>query len=83
MNIVKQFDDFEFFDKVYEGPNDPQKDRWTWGLGDDGELYFQSSDESRPYFWFPLKNNSSKARWLSLRTMKKIVKEFGQWLVFM
>lgn len=83
MKIVKSFDDFEFFNAVIGGPNDPEKDRWTWGLGDDGELYFQSSDAPRPLFWYSLKDNPSKARIVSLSVMKRLVKEFGHLLVWL
>ncbi len=89
MKIVKFFDDFEFYDKTYEPlngvPNNPFRDYWRWGLGDDGELYWQCSDNIDPnkWYWFGTDGTSGGiARRLSLRDMKKIVKEFGHLLVF-
>lgn len=83
MKIVKSFDDFEYYNKVYDGPNDPSKDRWTWGLGDDGEIYWQSSDELDPFKWHLLKGAGWTRHYLSLRVMKRLVKEFEHLLVFL
>jgi hypothetical protein len=46
MNIVKQFDDHEFFERHHclaYGDTELTKGYWRWGLGDDGELYCQCS----------------------------------------
>ncbi len=82
MKIIKQFDDFEFFDKVYEGPNDPEKDMWKWGLGDNGVLYCQSTDFIFHPEWMTLGHSPMAATKLSIKDMKKIVKEFGHLVVF-
>ena len=83
MKIIKSFDDFEFFDQMVEGPNDSQKDRWTWGLGDDGDLYFQWTESTDSFKWRAFKNAIAAHRHLSLRVMKRLVKEFGHLLVFL
>lgn len=66
---------------LFGGPNDPQKDKWVWGLGDDGEIYFQSSDNEDPMTWYKLKTHRSFSP-TSLRVMKRLIKEFGDLLVF-
>lgn len=46
MNIIKQFDDHEFFERHHcteYDDADLAKGYWRWGLGDDGELYCQCS----------------------------------------
>lgn len=83
MKIIKSFDDFEFFDKVVGGSNDPQRDMWTWGLGDDGELYFQWTEASDSFAWRSFENATAAHRHLSLRVMKRLVKNFGHLLVFL
>lgn len=78
MKIVKQFDDFEYFDYVYEGYG--IRGFWRWGLGEDGDLYCQSSDFQDPREW---NSWSSVNMPLSLKHMKRLVKEFGDLLVFL
>jgi hypothetical protein len=78
MKIIKQFKDPEFYDKRY-GPY-AAPGWWAWGLGDDGELYCQSTgfpDCGKE--WHELRYSAFYPR---LKDMKKIVKEFGNWLVW-
>jgi hypothetical protein len=86
MKIIKQFDDFEFFCRLYEpllsDSHDPAKDMWRWGFGDDGQLYYQST-EGQPKSWYPLRVATNAARILTLQDMKRLVKEFGHLLTFL
>jgi hypothetical protein len=87
MKIVKSFDDNDFFKEFFHlsfEKDDPSyvNGIWRWGLGDDGELYCQSSDFEDPKEWYSLWYNTI-IRISSIKTMKKIVKEFGHLLVWL
>ena len=82
MKIVKSFEDFKFFNKVYEGPNDPEQEFWKWGLGEDGDLYCQCSDFTDILKWYRYDMLTGISSKVSLRDMRRIVKEFGHLVVF-
>lgn len=84
MNIIKSFEDFKFFDKHYEGsePNDPIKDKWEWGLGDDGNLYCRCSEFNRSNEWLPYPNDTPNFIKVSFSDMMRIVKQFGHLVIF-
>lgn len=83
MKIVKQFEDPQFLQKVYHWrENLSAKDKWVWGLGDDGELYFRCSIFTDPDEWSAFKDRNLIANNLSIKDMKRIVKEFGHLVVF-
>lgn len=82
MNIIKEFSDFEFYSKIYEGPHDPKNDFWKWGLSDDGDLYFTSSEDNNKWRLFNSPSNGSIATKISIREMTRIVNNFGTLLVF-
>ena len=90
MKIVKSFEDKDFFEKYH---NDSERDisddykmkgQWYWRLGDDGNLYYHSSVYCKTDEWqiFQQPHNWKVAANLSLKDMKKIVKQFGHLLVF-
>ena len=83
MKIVKQFEDPQFLQKVYHWrENLSAKDKWAWGLGDDGELYFRCSIFTDFAYWFRFQDRSNVSNYLSIKDMKRIVKEFGHLVVF-
>jgi hypothetical protein len=71
MKIVKEFVDEDFLKR--SAPDSV----WSWGLGDDGWVYCKCSVYEDPNKW------SLYGYALSLKTMCKIVKEFGHLLVWM
>lgn len=84
MNIVKQFDDHEFFERhFYLSYTDEElkKGFWRWGLGDDGELYFQTSAYDTNWYPYPEEAYSDKLL-VTFDDMRKIVKQFGHLVVF-
>jgi len=83
MKIIKSFEDAAFLalPRVSNGTN-PINHTWLWGLGDDGEIYYKCTKFSLPNEWYNLHDNSIVSNCVSLKEMKKIVKEFGHLLVF-
>jgi hypothetical protein len=69
MKIVKEFVDHDF--QVADDST------WSWGLGDDGWVYYKSSAYEDPNKWCIYGYS------IRLKTMCKIVKEFGHLLVWM
>ena len=53
---------------------------WFWGLGDDGNLYYRSSEFANQDRWHEYKRLAGAT--LTIGDMKKIVKEFGHLIVF-
>lgn len=89
MKIIKSFEDPEFFEKYHNdhGIQDEayrMKGHWYWGLSDEGNLYYHSSIFCRENEWniFNSPSNGKMITTLSIRDMKKIVKEFGHLLIF-
>lgn len=83
MNIIKQFEDPEFVRKVYHWTADDEwnpNDKWFWGLGDDGELYFRCTRFSS-FCWITIKD-INVGEYFTLKTMRRIVKEFGHLVIF-
>lgn len=82
MKIIKQFEDREFAKEQY-----PEMDCWTWGLGDDGNLYYRDYSpeaclHNKPWYCFASPSNGQIAIKVSIKYMKKIVSEFGNLLPF-
>jgi hypothetical protein len=75
MKIVKQFDD-EIYKIDYYGANGT----WTWGLGEDGNLYIRRLPIRKGYKEWML--STDLAIPIDLQTMKRIVKAFGHLVVF-
>jgi len=84
MKIIKSFEDPEFFTKVYikYDPN-VKSGTWLWGLGDDGNIYCRCSNFSAPTVWFKLGVSPVAINELSIREMKRLIKEFDHLLVFL
>lgn len=83
MNIIKEFEDQEFFClSEVSTPEYHGKYTWYWGLGDDGEIYYRCTRFSDPESWYKLKKHHEVAALIGLKTMKKLVKQFGHLLVF-
>ena len=79
MKIVKSFDDHIFFEKTYY-LSDIQG-QWFCGLSDDGELYCKCpADFKNPEEWYLFEELRFN---INLDDMKRIVKEFGNLLVFL
>jgi len=70
MKVIKEFIDHEFMKN-----SDPDS-IWIWGLGDDGWVYYRCSSYSNPDKWYIYGYS------LPLKTMCKIVKEFGHLLTW-
>ena len=81
MKIIKEFSDPEFHDKRALF-NDGE---WFWGLGEDGNLYCRWTPMFGPYeeTWFEVSQMERILPLISLREMKRIVKEFGHLLVWL
>ena len=86
MKIIKQFESNEWAIKRSKGytttwDGTGSRPRWTWGLGDDGRLYCKGWIAGRSYSqdWYRYEDVSFG---ISLDEMKKIIKEFGHWLVW-
>jgi hypothetical protein len=85
MNIVKQFDDRQLFEKQYQdliSDEDLETGYWRWGLGDDGELYCQCSDFEPPNEWFSF-SEIGNIGFMSMKTICQIAKEFSHLLVWL
>ena len=86
MNIVKQLNDPEFFERHFFmelDDDDLSKGYWIWGLGDDGELYFRCSLFTHGDMWHPYPEEGYSDKLLvTFGEMRKIVKEFGHLVVF-
>jgi len=78
MKIVKEFEDKEYFRRNYGSENG----YWSWGLGDDGEVYFKSSLAGTPGTWYGLHTVVASHYIIRLNDMKRIVKQFGHLVVF-
>jgi hypothetical protein len=78
MKIVKQFSSNDF--AIKKSSPDMIGANWTWGLGNDGELYGRGSFAQ--YYireWFIYRNASFG---IPISEMKKIIKEFGHLVIF-
>lgn len=78
MKIVKQFQDDEYLREHYHHRDTPPEYYWLWGLGQDGEVYYQTHNNG---YWVRLDQSLGKLP-VRLHTMVKIVKEFGHLAVF-
>jgi hypothetical protein len=84
MNIVKEFEDQEFFClPALSSPEYHGLYTWYWGLSDDGDLYYRCTRFSEPDRWFELSKHDDIAGCISLKTMKKLVGQFEHLLVFL
>lgn len=84
MKIVKEFEDPEFMaNPRICGLEDVKDYKWIWGLGDDGNLYYRCTRLEDPNVWWDLKGADYVAPLITLKHMKKIVKEFGHLLAFL
>ena len=79
MKIIKQFNDFEFTQKVNNFYRySPPIETFIWILGDDGEIYYVSIDYGHNHKGYIVSLSRGQIQKLvSFATMKKIVKEFG------
>ena len=87
MKIIKEFEDHDFFERHYYISYDNEelkKSYWRWGLGDDGELYYQSYASNLPGKWYnyPDARCYTENLLVNFDEMKRIVKEFGHLVVF-
>jgi len=86
MKIIKQFDDWDFFERHhYLAYEDEELARgyWRWGLGDDGDLYCQCYSFESPDEWYLYSEECYPGQLHVLFSdMRKIVKEFGHLVVF-
>ena len=79
MKIIKSFEDLEFFKRRYRGETVEPEDTWAWGLAEDGSLWYLNTLVDKR--WHSAENIPNLA--LSIKEMKRIVKEFGHLLVWM
>lgn len=83
VKIVKEFEDQEFFcHSELSSPEYHNKYTWFWGLGEDGNIYYRCTRFVDPDQWDKLNRYPSIAVLVSLKTMKKLVKQFGHLVVF-
>ena len=81
MKIIKSFPDHDFINSRLEN-KDGHFDEWYWGLGNDGELYYRTTEnELHPDQWYAVDYTLSYD--IRLKDMKKLVKEFGHLLVWL
>lgn len=84
MKIVKQFEDDDFLRKVYswrEPHEFNDQDKFIWGLGEDGNLYFKCTRFNPGDAWNTFKT-VAVADHLTLKEMKRLIKEFGHLVIF-
>ena len=83
MKIVKEFEDPECLAKIYHwcSAQELSQEHFYWGLGDDGELYLSCTRFVDQNNWHKLSSIDMRDHF-SLKTMKRIVKEFGHLVVF-
>lgn len=84
MNIVKQFEDKEYYLLPGVRPTgriEPDA-TWFWGLGDDGQLYYRFVSIYFPDRWYAYQSHADSLP-MSIAQMKKLVNEFGHLLVFL
>ena len=75
VKIVKSFEDPEFLEKL----NRSNIRHWFWGLSDSGDIYYRYDED-----WYELITSEVFAmKVISLKYMKRFVKEFGHLLVFL
>jgi hypothetical protein len=85
MKIVKEFNDPEFLKVLYNWVSNDEllKEYFHWGLGDDGELYCRCSCFGKDRTWIlPGGSRSNFGELINLRTMTRIVKQFGHLVIF-
>jgi hypothetical protein len=89
MNIVKELDGTEwrilYLKKEFSGIDyvvlDESKISWTWGLGEDGILYYKGSTRwGGRSNW---DNADSELRYLTIKEMKRIIEAFGNLIPFL
>ena len=84
MNIIKEFEDADFFaHPEISSPEYHGRYTWYWGLGDDGQIYYRCTRFSDPNEWWNLHEAQEIAAIVRLKTMNKLVKQFGHLLVFL
>ena len=84
MKIVKSFYDDQYYDLLCKHlgiPNDNQG--WEWGLGEDGKLYCFCETFHQTMMWQDFIEVAGKNFILPVSCMRKIVKQFGDLLVFL
>jgi hypothetical protein len=83
VKIVKEIEDHDFFcNPQISTPEYRGRYTWYWGLGDNGRIYYRCTRFAAPDEWHSLQDNTGVAAEVSLKTMKKLVKQFGHLLVF-
>lgn len=84
MKIVKEFEDREFLARAYNWVSAEElcQEHFYWGLGEDGELHCSCTRFGDPHLWYPPSYVSNFQLLVSLKLMKRIVKEFGHLVVF-
>jgi hypothetical protein len=83
VKIVKSFEDPEFLALSYNWLSEDElsKEHFYWGLGEDGEVYLKCT-RHQPISWYKLNKAGSFQDCISLKLMKRIVKEFGHLVIF-
>ena len=76
-HIVKSFEDPDFLAKL-----NYKEGCWHWGLGDDGRLYYQTSYWGTPKAWVELAGHCYNLP-IGIGEMRRILKEFEKWLVWL
>ena len=84
MNIVKQFEDPEFFRNVYHwnSPEELANHHFYWGLGDDGELYCHCTRFYKDEWQHLSFLGADVGNYITLKLMKRIVNQFGHLVIF-
>ncbi len=78
MKIIKSFEDYDF----YESTCDPVDGHtWYWGLSDDGQIYCTCTEFNKYPSFYKYKEITGH-RITSIKTMQKIIKNFGDLIPF-
>lgn len=82
MKIVKELNANDWAKQKSPGMTSPNNQPyWSWGLGDDGVLYGKGQISGYVFTtaWYPYERIGFG---ISIREMKRIVKEFGHLLIW-
>jgi hypothetical protein len=79
MKIIKQFEDHDYYEKCFPPPND--NGTWYWGLGEDANIYALCPTITND--WSRIDYVGRGEYPTSLKQLKRIVKEFGELLIWL
>lgn len=83
IKIVKSFEDPEFFAHPLISTSEYRgRYKWFWGLGSDGNIYYRCTRFTDPDEWRAIEDYGEIASLISLKIMKKLVKQFEHLVIF-